>query len=311
MALSFKQALDIIDNYLARPDDYVFPFEIHEENGKVRTIITYKDNTEGHQLREIHTYIAEHISPFYQTSKHSYAYKKGCNCLQAVNAHLSSNMFIKLDISSFFETITKELFLSHYKKLFNQSGIKHRWWKLLDSVFYKGHLSLGFVTSPIISDIYLSEFDKKIEEYLSHKKHLVYSRYSDDILISSKKDNWTDLEALFEKIQDELVKFDLTVNKKKTKKVELNDKDFNSITFLGLNISKAVEGGNKITISKNFILFTLYLLKRFYNKEETDNPYLRSRILSRVMYMRKTAPRSYQRFLRKHINAFNKEYKGI
>ena len=288
MALSFYQALDIVDDYLADSSKYVFPFTIKEKNNKVRTIITYCDNENGKDLREIHTYIKDHISSFYTSSKYSFAYKKDCNCLLSVQDHLLSS-------------------------LFRNYGRKRVWMKLLKSVFYEGHLSLGYVSSPVISDIYLSSFDKKVEEYMKNRKDLHYSRYCDDILISSSGNNWTDLEIFFEFIKNELASYSLFVNPKKTQAVELKLEHQNSICYLGLNLSKDKSGKkkNKITISKNFILFTLDLLSKYYNNEEPNTIFLRNKILSRIAYMKNNAPISYKRFLKKHFNRFNKEYVGI
>ena len=312
MALSFDEALSIVDDYLINPSKYVFPFVIKEKNNRERTIITYCNNSDGANLREIHTYIKDHISPFYSSSKHSFAYKKDNNCLLSTKDHLSSTFFIKLDISSFFETINEELFLKHYPNLFENYGRKKRMKKLLKSVFYEGHLSLGYVSSPVISDIYLSKFDATIEKYIKNRKELHYSRYCDDILISSSGNNWTDLDMLFEVIKNELNEYSLVINQKKTQKVELNNEHHNSICYLGLNISKSDKGKkNKITISKNFILFTLELLSKYYNNEESDNPFLRNKILSRVAYIKNNALPSYKKFLRKHLNRFDKEYVGI
>lgn len=316
MSLSFNEALLIINDYLANPGKYVFPFEIKEKNKKVRKIITYNDDENGDNLREIHTYIAKNIRGFYQSSKLSFAYKKNNCCLNAVSDHLHSNFFIKLDIKSFFETITEDKFLEHYPALFENYGRKKRWNLFLKSVFYQSHLSIGYVTSPIISDIYLSDFDKAIEKYIKKygPRKLHYSRYSDDILISCSGNNWTVLEGLFEKIRDELKLYSLEINEKKTQKVELNKKDQNSITFLGLNISKNVKSlfnKNKITVSKSYILRILDLLEKYYDEGNKNNVFLRLRILSSIAYIEKNAYLSYNKFLKKHLNRFGKEYSGI
>ena len=133
---------------------------------------------------------------------------------------------------------------------------------ILKYAFYKNALSIGFVTSPLISDFYMSKFDKAIEDFISNNPKLHYSRYSDDMLLSSEEDDNLSLEALFEFVKNELAKLGLEINQKKTRKVHLSFEKRNSLSFLGLNLSKADEIDNKVTISKNYILFLLFLIEK-------------------------------------------------
>ena len=93
-------------------------------------------------------------------------------------------------------------------------------------------------------------------------KNLHYSRYCDDILISSENDNYGNLHSLYSYIQKELDKYGLDINEKKVRDFDLS-KD-TVVTFLGLNLSKN-DKGTKITLSKPFILKTLDLLEIAYD----------------------------------------------
>ena len=108
--------------YLVNPDKFVFPFEIKEPN-KVRTIITYNsDNNLGLVLRKTHERINDFIKEnFSERNIHSFAYHKGVRCLDALEDHLKSNHFIKIDIHHFFESITEENFFKHYGCHFNKN----------------------------------------------------------------------------------------------------------------------------------------------------------------------------------------------
>ena len=293
-----------ISGYIDTPDKYVYPFVIKEKNGKERTIITYnKLGNYGDHLRNVHSYITEAFKiNFAERNIHSFAYHKNVRCYDALQSHLKSNVFIKLDIHHFFESITEEAFFELYGEYFNSD-----WKAAIKGLFYKGSLSIGFVSSPLISDFFMKRFDKDVEGYLNEHPELHYSRYSDDILLSSELDNEKSLDELFEFVKDRLSIYHLELNDKKTKKVQLDFKKHNSISFLGLNLSKQDEVNNKITISKRYILFILFLIAK--QKRYTDHCYaLDNEIKSRVAYLAYNSPISYQRFQKKHINIYGEPY---
>ena len=185
----------VADDYLLNPDRFVYPFVIKEKNGKERTIITYnKSGNNGAVLRAAHESITHDFSKnFAERNTNSFAYHKNVRCYDALQSHLKSNIFIKLDIHHFFESITEELFFSIYGEYFNAE-----WRKKLQILFYKGSLSIGFVSSPVISDFFMRKFDRDVSNYLLEHPELHYSRYSDDILLSSELDDDTSLNELFE-----------------------------------------------------------------------------------------------------------------
>jgi hypothetical protein len=80
----------------------------------------------------------------------------------------------------------------------------------LKYAFYKNALSIGFVTSPLISDFYMSKFDKAIEDFISKNPKLHYSRYSDDMLLSSEEDD--NLSELYGGITEEMPVFMFSVS---------------------------------------------------------------------------------------------------
>ena len=295
----------LISKYLENEDKYVFPFEIKEKQ-KTRKIITYNnDFNYGIKLRSIHERIRDEFDDnFCERNKNSFAYHKGIRCLDAIDDHLKSNHFIKLDIHHFFESITLDLFLNIYGSRFN-----NKWKEILSGCFYKGSLSIGFVTSPILSDYFMSDFDKAIEEYISNNPKLHYSRYSDDMLLSSE-DNIEELNKLFDFVKTKLEEMGLELNEKKLKRVSISKEKNNSISFLGLNISKLDDINNKVTISKGYILFLLFLIEKNskYNGKCRE---LVNEINSRVAYLYYNSLISYQRFQKKYKNIYGVEYEFI
>lgn len=328
-------------NYLHDSDKYVYPLTIHEKK-KDRTIITYRNNEYGESLRKFHEHYLDIITKAFPSSHLSYAYKSGFRTYDAVIDHIDSILFIKLDIASFFESINYGLFEKKIKAVsptFDCQDLRY--------CFYNNHLSLGYVTSPKISDMYLYGFDTQIEKYLSEHKNLRYSRYCDDILLSTKDGTLDDLHEFYSFIETQLSRFDLTVNDKKVREFDLN-KD-TSASFLGLNIVKK-ENDNIITVSKKLILETLSHYDKYYeykkkydelkktlkernyykrhNKLEFDDPYVIEtnelynklrKIKNRIIYegsasescrnyIMNNSKVSYMRFLKKYKNKFGYDF---
>lgn len=293
-----------ISGFINNPDKYVYPFVIKEKNGKERTIITYnKFGNFGSSLRTAHETITRAFKTnFYQRNVHSFAYHENVRCSDALQSHMRSNIFIKLDIHHFFESITKEAFFSEYGEYFNCY-----WTTAISGLFYKDALSIGFVSSPVISDFYMRKFDRAIHKFLKDYPELHYSRYSDDILLSSELDDDESINKLFDYVKEQLKVYRLEINEKKTRKMKLNYESHNSISYLGLNISKSDSVNNKVTISKRYILFLLFLIKK--QKGYTDHCYpLDNEIKSRIAYLAYNSPISYHRFQKKHTNIYGEPY---
>ena len=290
-------------DYLINPDKYVFPFIIKEKN-KERTIITYNNGQYGKQLRKYHEqYLDWFNENIAERNEYSFAYHKGVRCSDALKEHLKSNFFIKLDIHKFFESITEDLFFELYGDYFNKKITN-----MIKCCFYKGSLSIGFVTSPAISDYFMRAFDKKMEQYVKEHPETHYSRYSDDILLSSEEtDDDSSLNNLFELVKEELKKLHLEINPNKLFKTKLSYQEHNSLSYLGLGISKLDDIDNKVTISKRYILFLLSLIKK-NKKYGSKCKGLLDEINSRVAYLAYNSPVSYARFQKKHLNAFGEEY---
>ncbi len=295
----------LLADYILNPDKYVYPFVIKEKNKKERTIITYnKFGDYGASLRRVHEQIAEEFkNNFSQRSLFSFAYHKGVRCYDALQSHLKSNCFIKLDIHHFFESIAEESFFAQYGEYFNDD-----WKNAIKGLFYKGALSIGFVTSPMLSDFYMKKFDLAISEYLAKHPLLHYSRYSDDILLSSEYEDDKELNKFYEFIKEQLAIYKLEINDKKTRKVKLDFKSHNSISYLGLNLSKENEVNNKITISKRYILFLLFLIAKQKSYEDHCYP-LDNEIKSRVAYLAYNSEVSYKRFQKKYMNIYGEPYR--
>ena len=137
-------------------------------------------------------------------SKYSYAYRPFGGTLEAVKqirefAKEGNNITAQLDIKDFFEKINHEILLEKLKKyniepciinLINQYLKCPIEIELIETVKNKGLLQ-GNPMSPILSNIYLDEFDKILES-----KNISFIRFCDDINIFCNNKN-----ELFENIE--------------------------------------------------------------------------------------------------------------
>lgn len=269
---------------------------------KTRNIVTYSENGEtflnAHKLiRNDLERIADELKLY---SAYSFAYKEGLNTRACVEKHVKSRHFIKMDIHSFFESmspsIVKNILISSFEndwryELMNnkeKEKFNSRLSSYIDLLTLNGAFPIGFVSSPIISEIYLSLFDRCVSDYCK-EQGIIYTRYADDMLFSSK--NGFNKDSVTEVVENELKKVGLTINQTKTEKIDFS-KLGDSIHFIGLNIVCG-EDENNITVGRSFIR-ELIKLKLYANKDD----YLEKKIAGLESYFKYNDPKGFLKYLR-------------
>lgn len=153
--------------------------------------------------------------PIHQSA---YAYKKSVGISANAKVHVYNNFFLKIDFKDFFPSL---------KKCDVEKVLKNRrllWDDLTDAdieiilkiVCKEGALTIGAPSSPILSNALLYEFDCHISELCSSRE-IVYSRYADDLFLSTKHPNI--LSSTLQLIRDGLKTRQspkLKINEKKT-----------------------------------------------------------------------------------------------
>ena len=114
-------------------------------------------------------------------------------------------------------------------------------------------LPLGFITSPILSNVYLKEFDGIL--YGKLKKlglnNIIYTRYADDMTISFRTERLIIepiKEEIMEIVSSLLSRYGLQLNWKKTRFYSL--KKSNHVKITGVNIIKLDNGKRKLTVGR-------------------------------------------------------------
>lgn len=239
--------------------DQIIKKRIQTKN-KIRIINTYiSDDCE---LRSKHSKIHSFINEFFEPSVFSKAYLKNTSIYSNAKAHLYNDYFIMLDVKNFFNSISHNVLKAKLYKELNKNEPncinKSECNKIVEicSVAERG-IPLGFITSPVLSNIYLREFDniiygkiRAIDELKN--KRVIYTRYADDLFISFKWNSKEKATVIEEKIIDiiknQLKRVFLRLNDKKTRSYNLNIS--NHVKITGVNISKDSDNNRTLTVGR-------------------------------------------------------------
>ena len=144
-------------------------------------------------LRELKTILENQFNMLYHTS--AYAYVKKRSTVDAAKRHQAnaSKWFLKTDFSNFFGSTTLEFTMRMFSMIFPFShvvtypGGREALEKALSLGFLDGGLPQGTPLSPAITNTVMIPIDHRLANYFAEKQ-MVYTRYADDIHISSKVD---------------------------------------------------------------------------------------------------------------------------
>ena len=282
-----EESVSLAKCYILDPDDYV---RIHSVkiNGKLRTLRAYKESPKGAALRALHEKIADFLSSCYTPAESSFAYKKGSDIFSCINCHKNASTFLKSDIRSYFDSISYEKMWDKLKTLpafqANESILSI----LTKSCFYEDKLPLGFCSSPILSDFYLTKLDRKFERI----SNIIYTRYADDFIISSPVNNAeTLLKQIREDLWDEIENYGLDLNEKKTYIRSLKSKG-DSFHALGLNLVFVDKNQNRITVSDSYLRETCKQIMEYAHNKSIEKEV----IAGKINFIYNASQGSYKKF---------------
>ena len=226
---------------------------------KIRKIVAYR--SDDCELRIKHEKINAFLSKVFIPSKFSKGYVKGKSIYHNALAHMYNDYFIMFDIKDFFPHICHKQLSD---KMFNEINLysdnlisKKECNDIVDlcSVSSRG-LPLGFVTSPVLSNIYLKDFDciffGKLKQL--NLDNIIYTRYADDIIVSFKTSVQSKLDDIEKQVkliaQTILSKYGLQLNNQKTRSYNLNIS--NHVRITGINVIKQEDGYRHLTVGRTF-----------------------------------------------------------
>lgn len=139
----------------------------------------------------------------------AYAYTKQRDVLQAITIHQNneSNWYLKIDLTNFFPNCSPELILTQLMKLYPFYYISAKAQEELKTIIkiccLRNGLPQGTPMSPLLTNLVMVPYDYEISMLCKRGtgEHYVYTRYADDILISSKSTfNWNELVQQLQKL---------------------------------------------------------------------------------------------------------------
>ncbi|MHA6128644.1 reverse transcriptase domain-containing protein [Pseudomonas fluorescens group sp. PF-1] len=163
-----------------------------------------------------------------------YSYRKGVNVIDAVKKHASSRHFFQTDLKNFFGSIDLDMIraaIQENTENFPVSDVNENIERILELVSVSGVLPPGFATSPLISNACLYHFDNQVEKFCLNSG-LIYTRYSDDIIISGSTNKLYGLDAHIESMLKESFGEKVLINGSKSKYTSIGGK----IKILGVVI---------------------------------------------------------------------------
>ncbi|PQK74266.1 hypothetical protein CG428_12635 [Pantoea ananatis] len=192
MSIKIKEIFDI---YFNNTMDFVDFFSLNKMDHlekkifRGREIVAYKEGF--NKLRLLHRFLNEAIFNRVEIIDDVvFSYRKKVNVFDCVYPHRLNPFIFKTDIKNFFPSFTRKFIQSKLENIFNEfiiSDINEYLPNIVDIVSYNDFLPVGFSTSPSLSNILFSDADKKLKEFSASNEYL-YTRYSDDLIISSEKE---------------------------------------------------------------------------------------------------------------------------
>lgn len=180
---------DLLNEALFHCRQSVTHIDISKRNGSYRRV--YQPSN---KVKVIQYWLINHLFENLEIHECAMAYRKDRSIVLNAEKHRNKKYFLKLDFKSFFPSIKFKDFLPLVVDWNKKEGTPFIENDLLEiirlSCFYYNDdiLPIGFPTSPIISNIVMCGFDKKISSQLSNKEEYgvaIYTRYADDLTFST------------------------------------------------------------------------------------------------------------------------------
>ncbi|WP_442499318.1 reverse transcriptase domain-containing protein [Methylobacter sp. sgz302048] len=144
------------------------------------------------KLKKYHRFLNKYIFDYAKINENVvYSYRQDKSSFGAVIKHAENKYFFQTDIKDFFNSINAddvEIVIDKNLNGTSISDIQYYKNQLLRLTTIHGRLPIGFATSPNISNSCLLFFDNELEAFCI-EQGITYTRYSDDIILSSNDKN--------------------------------------------------------------------------------------------------------------------------
>lgn len=262
IAVLFGYSIDFVYALSTKQHKFYRSFNIRQ--GKKTRII----NSPRVALKVVQKWLGEHLSSALTFEEHVYGYVKGKSFVDAAKAHEGASWVYSIDISDFFPSISKEL----VSEALNSEGYSQESAELISELCtLHERLAQGSPASPVLSNLVMCEFDKKLVA-LAQKYKLKLSRYADDIVFSGTEDF---VDSLHGEICEIFYASPFTLNNEKTYKADAS-------TGQRLKVHGLLVKEDRVRLTKGYrnkIRAYKHMLKKGSLKPED-----RARIIGHVKY---------------------------
>jgi len=205
-------------------------YKIPKKNGGFRQI-----HQPSREVKSVQYWLIENLFRKLPIHSAAAAYVTGLGIRDNAEMHCKSNFIAKFDFKNFFPSITEQNLDTHLSE--NLPNLSRRDIQLIKRICCRkinknaiGHLSIGAPSSPILSNSILYMFDVVLSQE-AKSLNLTYTRYADDITISS-------LNFLDNKIISPMIIYAIKAVDDRVK-LELNHQ---KTIFIGKSASRRVTG---------------------------------------------------------------------
>ncbi len=230
--------------------------EISKGGGKTRRlgIPTIRDRVVQGALKLI-------LEPIFEADFHqsSFAYRPRRTAHQALDRVVHGlvqglTQVIDVDLKGYFDNIRHRIVLRKIAGRVRDPEILHLVKRIIRANGKRG-IPQGGVLSPLLSNVYLNELDRVMEEEMVKRRRegkwerVIYTRYADDmvVLIDGHPRWWPHIAEIRKRLEEELKRVEVELNEEKTRVVDLSQGG--SFGFLGFDLREA-----KNRWGKRFIL---------------------------------------------------------
>ena len=260
-------------------------FDIPKRKGGTRHLCAPDAELMQVQKRILHILTKElHLLP--HNAAHGFVAHRNCKTALEYHRKHHARWFLKLDIKDFFPSTTATMV---YNALFKNAILSFMTpmdkSRLIDFCILEESLPQGAPTSPFLTNLVMQPFDEMITTYCK-TNHLCYTRYADDILITSPTS--FEIAPVIQNIRDILDGF-YVINDEKTRYGSFNGRNWN----LGLMYNNKFEitvGHAKKKLVKN-------LVHNFLTKPECHNITNWSHLMGVVGYCAYIEPEYFNKYL--------------
>lgn len=117
----------------------------------------------------------------------AYAYEQGSSVVENAKRHIDARHILAMDIKSFFPSITEKMVRRYFGSVSvaSENLTSEDLDFLVAAVCFRGGLVMGAPSSPFLSNRVMIPVDEAIHERIAVPHDLTYTRYSDDLFLSS------------------------------------------------------------------------------------------------------------------------------